>query len=102
MVNNAPKQALSKSRELDISRDRRNQSMKKMPREKARDAALSSEKELRRKLFSCVDLFFMELHTRFKGLNNIYNMFDAIQTPNLIHAVEEVVGQASKETLQCL
>ena len=44
----------------------------------------------------------MELHTRFKGLNNFYNMFDAIQTPNLIHAVEEVVGQASEETLQCL
>ena len=34
-----------------------------------------------------------KLHARFEGLNNVYIMFDAIQTSNFLHVVEDVVGQ---------
>ena len=44
-----------------------------------------------------MDQYLKKLHAHFQGLNKIYNMFDAIQTPNLFHAVEEVVEQVVKK-----
>ena len=44
-----------------------------------------------------MDQYLKKLHAHFQGLNKIYNMFDAIQTLNLFHAVEEVVEQVVKK-----
>jgi hypothetical protein len=91
IVDNAVQQALAKCEELDIPTGKRIRRKRRMPGEKARDAGLSLQQEIKRAMLECLDRFHIELDTRGKAVNDILLPFCAVQPDHIICANDEEI-----------
>jgi hypothetical protein len=61
--------------DIDIENRSRKRMKKKMPGEKANDAALTPQQKIKRAMLECIDTFSAELERRLLTMENVFETF---------------------------